>query len=268
MLGKMDDVRVYNHALSLKEVKELSQAKILHYKFDDFQEPTENFIPNGHFANGEGVPSESGSNPTNDIVQFPNPGDTEWCLRQTGSNTEYEVHFKDGTQIQPSTTYTMSCWVAYTPDWNGNDQIFHARWYSTDGTNATYNGKGSLLKTTEFGGLLWEHRSLTFTTNAGADGRFNWYLGYAAQNTQGYRYITNIQIEPRSYATPFVDGVREGLINDSSGYDTDAQLDLSSTPQWTKETKLGEGCYYFNGEDSFISTSFSTIGSYPFTLAA
>jgi hypothetical protein len=30
----MDDVKIYNHALSEKEVKELSKLKILHYKCD------------------------------------------------------------------------------------------------------------------------------------------------------------------------------------------------------------------------------------------
>lgn len=43
--GEIDDFRIYDHALSQKEVKELSKAKVLHYKFDDFQEPTENIFP-------------------------------------------------------------------------------------------------------------------------------------------------------------------------------------------------------------------------------
>lgn len=33
--GLLDDFRIYDHALSAKEVKELSKAKILHYKFDN-----------------------------------------------------------------------------------------------------------------------------------------------------------------------------------------------------------------------------------------
>lgn len=32
--GLINDVRIYNHVLSAKEIKELSKAKILHYKFD------------------------------------------------------------------------------------------------------------------------------------------------------------------------------------------------------------------------------------------
>ena len=33
--GHIDDVRIYDHPLSEKEIKELSKAKVLHYKFDE-----------------------------------------------------------------------------------------------------------------------------------------------------------------------------------------------------------------------------------------
>lgn len=42
----INDVRIYNHALSEKEIKEIAKAKIVHYTFDDYQEPTTNIIPN------------------------------------------------------------------------------------------------------------------------------------------------------------------------------------------------------------------------------
>jgi hypothetical protein len=31
----MNDFRVYDHCLSLSEIKEISQGLVLHYKFDD-----------------------------------------------------------------------------------------------------------------------------------------------------------------------------------------------------------------------------------------
>ena len=44
--GKLNDVRVYDHALSPKEIKETAKAKVLHYKFDDpYEETTTNLIP-------------------------------------------------------------------------------------------------------------------------------------------------------------------------------------------------------------------------------
>lgn len=35
LVGSLSDARVYDHALSDKEIKELSKAKVLHYKFDE-----------------------------------------------------------------------------------------------------------------------------------------------------------------------------------------------------------------------------------------
>lgn len=62
--SKINDVRIYNHALSDKEIKEIARAKVLHYKFDDFQEPTKNLIVNGDFS--KGLTSDWSNNFTND----------------------------------------------------------------------------------------------------------------------------------------------------------------------------------------------------------
>ena len=42
--GNIDDVKIYDHSLSTKEIKEIAKAKILHYTFNDFQEPTTNYL--------------------------------------------------------------------------------------------------------------------------------------------------------------------------------------------------------------------------------
>jgi hypothetical protein len=50
--GLLNDIRIYNHALSVYEVKELAKAKILHYNFNDpYEEPTINLVYDGSSPN-------------------------------------------------------------------------------------------------------------------------------------------------------------------------------------------------------------------------
>ena len=60
--GVLDDVRIYDHALSPKEVRLLSQAKILHYKLSDYQ-MNEGSILN--FTGGDYVEINEGLIPRN-----------------------------------------------------------------------------------------------------------------------------------------------------------------------------------------------------------
>ena len=52
--GNLNDLRIYNHALSLKEIKELAKGLILHYKLDDLAEEYNNIVfdSSGYKNNG------------------------------------------------------------------------------------------------------------------------------------------------------------------------------------------------------------------------
>lgn len=75
----LNDARVYNHALTYKEIQEIARAKILHYTFDDFQQPTTNMI--------EDSATQPGKN------TYPTIGN-EWGTYWTGqynSNTDFSI---------------------------------------------------------------------------------------------------------------------------------------------------------------------------------
>jgi len=48
---EIDDVRLYDHAISEKKIQQLSQAKVLHYKFDSNLEEIESNFDSGSTAN-------------------------------------------------------------------------------------------------------------------------------------------------------------------------------------------------------------------------
>jgi hypothetical protein len=47
----IDDVRIYNHILSTKEIKELAKAKVLHYKFEDDVDVSDSSAQQNHGTN-------------------------------------------------------------------------------------------------------------------------------------------------------------------------------------------------------------------------
>ena len=242
--GKLNDFRFYDGILSDKEIYEISKAKLLHYKFNEFAEPVINFIGNGDFSSGQGVENVYGSYGTYEVIEKNNPGNSNYVLSQlTG---EYEIHIKDGYSIEPDTYYTMSCWVGYTADWDGDTQIFHARWYNTDTTNNTSGGAGTLVETKEIDGITWEKRYLTFQTGPLANGAFSWYLGYSAQGTTGMRYLTDVQLVKKPYPMPeFIKDEGKNKIIDHSGFGNHATLAMNTTPRWTEDGIRGSGCYEF-----------------------
>ena len=161
-----------------------------------------NLVQNGNFVGGANSLQEGGSNPTNTIVQFPNPGDTAYVLRQNGNNTEYQLNL--GTGMTANTTYVMSGWYAKSTDYNGGDTMFHARTYSSSGAHiATGTGTGILIYSTVVNGIVWEFRYQTIATPADFTGSMLWFVGYGTNNTTGYRYYTNLRVEKGTYPSIF-----------------------------------------------------------------
>ena len=168
-----------------------------------------NLLWGGHFPDGYGMPQEAGSNPTNQIIYYPeNPSPySDYVLRSTalGGNlfTEYQLNVYT---IEPSATYCLSAWYAQDSAWNGsNREIFHCRIFATSGNHVTTGGGGTLIKSVNIGGLTWEYRFITINSPADATGYMEWYVGYPSSNTAGFRYYTNLQLEKGTYATPYND---------------------------------------------------------------
>lgn len=217
--------------------------------------PITNFIGNGSFAGGGGVVNESGSYGTYSIVQLSNPGLSQYVLRQSGgAGGEYEIHPKTGvpSALNPNTTYCMSLWVALTPNFNGDSQTLHSRWYDGSGNPYTTGGNGTVYETKVVGSLTWERRYQTFTTPATTSGTYNWYVGYPTNGTTGFRYITGIQLEESSYPSPLVEGTRSA---------TQSVLDLTGNNVMTVSnlTYNANGSFSFNNSSSVITIPNTTV---------
>lgn len=233
--GLIDDVRIYDHALSAREVKELSQAKVLHYKFDDFQEYTQNIWPNGDISST----GTTGWN-ANQNVTLSTLSAYERTYIHVVSNqaTSTPGILSNAFAVSPSTTYTISL-KGYKGS-TGNCYLYV--WGNSSG-NLVWNGQA--LTTTPK--TLYN----TFTTGA-SDTQIRVGVLWSGVAINDWFDINDIQVEAKDHYTPFVNGSRSGVILDSSGYENHATL-TSSTPRWVSDAKVGEGCYRFNGSNSLVT---------------
>lgn len=279
--------------------KTVIDGLVLYYDMNNTQKsykgkPVTNFYTNGHLDGGIHVTEAQGgslSTPLNEIIQMPNPGNSAYVVRSTAVGgvqwTEYEL-FLSGI-LQPNTTYCLSCWYAKTADWNGNDTVFHSRWWNADGSEqgTIGGGTGTTIETKTIEGLTWSRVYATFTTGATVNGNHSWYAGYPSQNTAGYRYFTNFQIEAGSYPSPFSNGVRSNtqsildlagnhtitansltyandttstfsFVKSSSNYISVPNSDLFKTNQFTIEMML----YLTNYGDGDVTTFGVGSGNY------
>jgi hypothetical protein len=212
--------------------------------------PTTNFFTNGHFSNGTGITQESGSNPTNTVISFPNnPGETEYVLEQSMgiAQTEYQINLT--TELVAGTTYVMSGWYAESADYSSADgsRMFHSRAFSTSGAhNALGTGIGTVIETRVINGITWRYCYATITTPADYSNSFNWYVGYGGSSYTGRRYYTNIQMEIGNFPSRFVNGARSN---------TQAILDLTNNNTVTANslTYATDGTFSFNGTTNFIT---------------
>jgi hypothetical protein len=236
--------------MSTRGPMQVSTSGVVFY-YDTFNdksylgEPTTNFYTNADLSGGNNVGQEGGSNPTNEVILFPNPGNSPYCVRSTavGGSIYTEYQLTVTSTIQANTDYTLSCWVAWTPDWDGTYSVFHMRWYNSSGGQAGASGleQGTTVATVSVNGLTWYKKYYTFNSGASVNGTHDWYAGYYSNNTKGYRYFTNFQLEAKNHPTQFSKGTRsstQGLVDlvgnntinlTSAEYDTSADITYSST---------------------------------------
>jgi hypothetical protein len=253
---RIDDVRVYNHVLSEKEIKELAKAKVLHYTFDEFQEPTVNLIAGKTIA-------------TSHSKFYPGGVANGWEITGVANDNPRLTLTNGSTPLSPSTVYTFS--ALYWHSHNIVDDVY----LQFAGTGYPEGGvyfQPFTSQTASLGGYYsikdlgngWKHCSGTFTTTANTTAINAIFFD---SDTAGYVcFLGNIQLEQKSYATPFVNGTRTGSVSDnseykkvdSSGYETNAVLALATTPQWVEDSRIGKGAYKFDGADQRITSNLTS----------
>lgn len=213
--GYLNDFRIYDHALSVKEVKEISKGLVLHYNFEDeYIEPTTNLST----RNGcDGWANSGAATRTNNDTSLtaPEPTCPIYSITQTAAG-QAAITFGTTSSSVPSKTLTASVWFYMSGNHTGSNNIGpYIRSNKTNGSAGTLEYKGD-TNFRNWPNNTWIKLTKTFTTNS--EETTLYFCAYSANLNEKFAF-NGWQIEENNHATPYVNGARSaGKVYDSSGY--------------------------------------------------
>jgi hypothetical protein len=237
MTGCLNDIRIYNHTLSLKEIKELSKALVLHYTFDNSSfEPTTNVNTVSGWGTFSAYWTISEKTETG-LKLYRHTGSTSDCVAIQNSDVTSKMAQDD--------IWTFSCYLYK----NGQP------WKSTA---SGISSEGYGYKT-----VSWEshddgYYSITFqvTSSPGAWVLHNYFFSPIDIGVDcEMRYM---QFEKKDHATIYTPTSRTSHIGDGSGLGNDGALVLPEYYSFTQDSILGTGALYSAGNSdgsAYIKTN-------------
>lgn len=247
--GKLNDYRIYNEALSAKQIKEISQAKICHYTFnEELYENTTNLYDN-----------KNKLSIANAVVEWEN---THALKCEIAANTQYAgLYFNSNLTLEPLTTYTLSYKFKKVAG-----QLLQIRGHveptSFELLHTTINGKQFGVNSYYSGIDLTDSFDtyeivIIFNTKENITSMNKIYIQPNAIKDEYVKVrIWDIQVEKKDHATPFTTSSRSQVLKDISGYSYDMTTYNEYSPIWNQDnsnnkikgysTLLNKASYYYN----------------------
>ena len=286
----MNDLRIYDHALSIKEIKDISKALVCHYPLDGgfgampnlCKGTNTNSTSTNVFGYGE---QTGGSTRTIELI------DNIYCAKITRNTTAHSgwayLYYNnlDYPSIKTSTTYTVS----FDLIGSGDGTISFAGFQQANGTN-NMSASTTVIHNT-FNATKWSHIVFRTTTKDSFDGiTLSGQLVYMntnyLQNTEVWLMMKNMKVEEGNIDTPWIPHTSDASYSifningttefDTSGYKNNGtrsgSLSASSdTPRYSACTVIPNQSYikYRGPENMYYATysfwvkfnSFTTYGA-------
>lgn len=302
--GLLNDIRVFNHTLSDKEIYDISLANILHYSFNYQQEATINITPfpilnEAYKTPGSYAPGWDASIHSNAIAV------TNWGNGYnsgvTNASSQYHAYWMydedSSTPIccfrdlpNPNVNNTRPGWLGVsrnlgTPNdlnWTVGTYVsisvlakssvlnrgLDFGIYHTEGTSSTFNGSKKTIYCSKIN--EWEVLSFTFqvTSNWVLTANAAIYIYGTGAGASGISYWKYAQVEVKDHPTPIINGQNSPTIFDCSGFNNHGRIVYNTTPEWWADSKVCKGSYLFKGAQYITTPQFLFTSNQDWSVSA
>ena len=227
--GKINDVRIYDEVLSLKEIKEIAKAKFIHYKFNSpSEERTVNLASTGLYPYSD----------YHDLTM------TRTGLSYTMKRANTCIVIRKSGLSLTGKTLAISGYLKK----NGIAIPFPGDRAST------YEGAATSIKTDETGRF-----EIIQNYTVSNDWIFHYYQLCAVGDVIT---MEDLMIEEKDHCTPYCPNERLAYVRDSSGFRNDAYThNLVESPSWTEDSVFGGGSFKFKNQAKTTSGNYQHFGS-------
>jgi hypothetical protein len=231
--GKINDIRVYDHVLSTREIKDLAKGLMIHYGLEDpCIEPTTN------------VNTVNGWSTYASYWTIKKRTDTGLIIYRHSSSTSNTVAIANSavtSKMAVGDIWTFSCYL-----YKGG-QPYKCNITSPSSSGYGYTGISCVSRDDGY-------YAVTFQINSNGAG--TWVLHTTFFGTTDLNVdceMRYMQFEKKDHATPFVLGTRAGEVIDNSGNGYNGTpLDIVMS----EDSGRGHYAAVFNGNTSYIETPF------------
>lgn len=221
--GKLNDVRIYDNVLSLKEIKELYKTCVVHYSFNsEYAEYVNNLLPNMGISTGSvstaGWYNNQSATITNDVMS----GGISCIKCKSEQSSSTPGMYCNLSGLKQNTDYTLSAII------ESNVSVGFSAY------DLSKSGDYTLYPTAK-------KNYLVFNTGTNTSTRFFFFM--TGPTTSSYLKVYNIQLEEKNRASYFSNGISDTLY-DESGFKYNSILNAVSP---VYDSSLS--CIKFNGSN-------------------
>lgn len=223
--GQLNDVRIYDHALSAKEVEEIARGLVLHYKLDNNGLGGNNLLLNTQAFN-----PISGGNST--LTTNTYGGTTIRTYNQTLSSSYKEIAaFNNVLYPELGETYTASFWakgsgILTTYFYGASGYLQVARVTNSEGFSGTSTDGNNTITLSPNWKRYWVTWTLKASGNTDVYKHLLFRHMYNANNATLQIDLAGVKLEKGSVATSWTPAPselsNENIIYDTSGYNHNA----------------------------------------------